>query len=86
MSEGEEMAFGIMPQTAEVGQYIKVRGHKIHTCLYLQWWKITAIEDGTIYLRDRHGATRRLNINIARRNQWRLIGWEPGDSREDETE
>jgi hypothetical protein len=79
------MAIAKLPHLAEVGQYVKLRGHRVSDANYLQWWKITAIADGVILMVNRHKQTSRIRITTAARMHWKVLIWEPGDPRQDET-
>lgn len=75
---------GRFPHLIQVGDFIKLRGHKISDDHYLQWWKVTEATGDHLRMINRHGKTSQLNINTARRLQWKCLVWEPGDPREDE--
>jgi hypothetical protein len=76
----------VHPVNVTVGQFVKMRGFKVKTWHYLQWWKVTEIDsEGVIHMVDRTGATSRVRIEKARDAAWRFLAWEPGDDPNDES-
>ncbi len=73
------------PRLVENGQFIKLRGHNVSDPHYLQWWKVAGREGETLLLIDRRGKTSRLSIPQAELLRWKVLIWEPGDPRDDET-